>query len=164
MSGLPEHVRMLPNWLSKHERNHLDNHTPADGWVLGQQETGYYKRDITQIGAMRGMVARALEELDHPTLYDAWLLHYPTASSIPKHEDPRMAGMNHIRLNAIVTQGVGGLLRISGVEVPTNVCDAYIFRPDEQEHEVTPIEIGSRLVFSVGANVPPEHAKRLGLA
>lgn len=164
MHKLPDHVRMLPKWLTAHEQAHLDNHTPSDGWEPGRQGGGYHKRNIENLRPMRRIVVRALAELGEPTLYDAWLMRYPSGSSIPPHIDPQISGMQHVRLNAIINRGFGGLLRVSEVDLPLDEGDAYIFRPDLVKHEVGIIETGTRLVLSVGANVTPDHAERLGLA
>jgi hypothetical protein len=132
-----------------------------EAFVEGRQGTGYLKRDLLEEVTSERLIKRCLAALKDPALFDAWLLRYPVGAEIPAHTDPPMAGMCHVRINALALSGRGGLLYLDGQEVPLDAGDAYIFRPDLVRHQVTAVEGNERLMLSVGANVTEEHARLL---
>lgn len=162
--GNDKPYRKLPAWLSPHERTAIGSLTLGAVWEQGRQGTGYEKFNLAHEVGARWIVRRALDRIGNPAHYDAWLLHYPVGSEIPPHTDPAHEGKCHVRLNALVVAGAGGMLTLEGEELPLNEGDAYIFRPDIVEHSVAPIEDGSRLVLSVGANIGAMRAHALGMA
>jgi hypothetical protein len=103
-------------------------------WNEGRQHSGY--RIMTFINNKRFKL-------------DMHLIQYPCGSSIPTHRDPANFDQRHYRLNIEVKRPKRG---------GKFVCETCIFRwwrialfrPDEQKHSVTKIEIGSRMVFSLG--------------
>jgi hypothetical protein len=160
----PTPYRKMPAWLNVRQRKLVGALAVDDEWVPGRQETGYKKLDIVDKAGARWVIQRALNIIGRPPDFDAWLLHYPKGSEITPHTDPAYEGKCHVRLNAIVIAGLGGALYLDDTELPLARGDAYVFRPDITEHHVAPIESGSRLVLSVGANIEPEQARALGLA
>ncbi len=159
-----DHWRKLPNWLSSQERSVVSGLILPGTWQEGRQGTGYEKHDLTSETALEWLIARALGELNDPDEYDAWLLRYPPGSEIPSHTDPAIDGMCHVRFNAIVSAGEGGLLTLDGTPVSLEDGDAYIFRPDLVVHSVAKVTVGPRLLLSVGANLPLEDTQAIDLA
>ena len=130
-------------------------------FTAGRQGTGYDKLDLIDSPTAERLVKKCLKELGDPLLFDAWLLRYPVGSDIPAHTDPPVPGMCHVRINALALTSSGGVLYVDGAELPLDSGDAYVFRPDVMRHMVTKVERNERLVFSVGANVDEEHARRV---
>lgn len=121
----------------------------------GRQGTGYqklYVKDNINLLALLES-SKILLGID-PTneFWDAYLLYYPTGAFIPKHRDEAsVVGMKHYRLNALVTLPKNGGIFIADDEVVNwDIGDAVLFKPDCVIHEVTRIEDGERLVWSVG--------------
>ena len=115
----------LPAWLTSHERDILsDLSQNVVAWEQGRQGTGYEKYSLEHEVVARFVVRRALNELGDPTQFDAWLLRYPVGSEIPEHTDAAKVGMCHVRLNALVVAGAGGMLSLEGAELPLNDKDA----------------------------------------
>lgn len=156
--------RKIPNWLTPNERRVLGMVSRDANWQEGRQATGYEKLDLINQAPVAWIIERALDNLGNPYRYDAWLLHYPVGSEIPEHTDPAQDDLCHVRLNALITAGAGGVLYLDSEEMLLDEGDGYLFRPDAVPHKVTPVEDSSRLVFSVGANVELEQARSLGLA
>jgi hypothetical protein len=155
-------IKSVPGFLSPRERVVLLNVAKNDaGWEPGRQDTGYEKKNILEHLACTRLIKRAAAQLFDPALMDAWLLRYPVGSAIPAHTDPPLEGMSHVRLNALVLAGQGGLLYLDGNEQIFDEGDALVFRPDLVRHQVTAVERNPRLVFSVGANVTAEQAQAL---
>lgn len=147
-------MRLLRGFLSVDDRVALGAVT--GGFVAGRQGTGYEKLALRGDPAVDALVARSLAVLDVDAgspFWDAYLLRYPTGAGVPAHVDvPEVTGVGHHRLNALVRAGDGGgVLSIGGVVVDLAVGDAVVFRPDVDEHAVTPVRAGERLVWSVGA-------------
>lgn len=155
--------RKLSGWLNQDECSAIGALTLGATWVEGRQRTGYVNFDLLNVDAADWVVRRALDEIGNPTLHDAYLIRYPAGSRIPEHDDPAIEGMCHVRLNAMIMAGEGGLLRLAGEELPLVDGDAYIFRPDITKHSVSRVTAGPRLVLSVGANIEQGHAEELGL-
>lgn len=79
---------------------------------------------------------------------DCYLLYYPEGSVIPPHTD-EWTGKRHFRLNIVLHQPKrGGEFKCANCII--NRFPVYFFRPDANEHSVTKIEEGYRLVFSLG--------------
>lgn len=133
-------------------------------WTGGRQGTGYEKAALPPASELSAAVVRLLERAQAAVdpggraahRQDAWLLRYPRGASVPRHVDPPLdGGLAHVRLNLLVRAPErGGLLRCDGTEVALTAGDAVLFRPDVVVHEVSAVEVGTRLVLSVGANVP----------
>ncbi len=128
----------------------------SSAWTAGRQKTGYEVLDIKKKhpGGPGNCVARALARVGYVTddLYDVYLIRYQQSHFIPKHKDAAgMQGKRHRRLNALVTRAkYGGDLWIDNRRIDLEICDAVLFYPDDEEHEVTAVH-GTRLLFSVGA-------------
>ena len=100
-------------------------------WEAGRQGTGYEKLTLFRVGDR----------------LDAYLIHYPEGSHIPPHIDP-VPGRKHFRLNLELWRA-----RRGGEFVGRTVARLgrlMLIRPDRDEHEVTKIESGKRIVFSAG--------------
>lgn len=100
----------------------------------GRQGSGYEKLKLWSIEKLKT---------------DAYIIKYPEGSSITPHTDP-VDGNKHYRLNLVLKRArVGGLFRCS-MPILAVGQRLFVFRPDEQEHEVSTIEEGSRWVLSLG--------------
>lgn len=152
---------MVRAFLLPAERALLVEIAAADDadFAPGRQHTGYQKLGVRDDARLLPLIERSLAQLGMPSsspFWDAWLLRYPRGSSIPAHTDvPEASGVGHHRLNALVTApDAGGILVVDGSVVDLGVGDAIVFRPDLQEHAVSAIEGGARLVWSVGCWKP----------
>jgi hypothetical protein len=122
--------------------------------------TGYEKLPLKEVAlepSVEELTRRSLAELG-PVERDRWdryLLRYRVGTFVLPHVDPPLEpGWMHVQLNLVVQHAKnGGRLYLDGVEVPLEVGDAVVFRPDVSRHEVTPIEAGERLIWSVGCNL-----------
>lgn len=145
-------VRVERAFLDAGERGALRAFADGLVFVSGRQGTGYEKCDVAGRAEVGALVARALSALgvaaDAP--HDVWIIRYATGTAIPPHRDPVAPGKEHHRLNAIVAGADGGDVLVEGTPVALTEGDAYVFRPDAMEHEVTLVRGGTRLVFSVG--------------
>lgn len=102
-------------------------------WGYGKHNTGY--RAFTLIYSKR-------------FLLDCYILHYCKGASIPPHKDPVRKG-NMYRLNIEIWKAKkGGVFHCNSLFSLFNRI--YFFRPDLEKHYVTPVEEGSRWVFSIG--------------
>ncbi|OGQ09787.1 MAG: hypothetical protein A2138_12840 [Deltaproteobacteria bacterium RBG_16_71_12] len=156
--------RTLPGWLTPRERVALAVVAKRGGWQPGTTGTGFQKLDLMGDVATLRLVRRALTVLGGPTVFDAALIRYPIGSSLPAHVDEATPGCCQVRLQALVIGSGGGLCYLGGEEVPLGDGDAVLFRPDLLKHQLTAVEGNARLVFSVGAEVEAEHARRIELA
>jgi hypothetical protein len=158
-------VRELPNWLTPRERVVLLTVARSEGFEPGRLGTGYQKKNVREHLACERLIKRAARALGDDALLgammDAWLLRYPVGTQIPAHTDPPIDGMAHVRLNALVLAGEGGLLYLDGAEADFSEGGALLFRPDLVRHQVTAVARNPRLVFSVGCNMPEERARAL---
>ncbi len=145
-------VRVVRAFLEAAERRELELLAEHVAWEPGRQGTGYEKCAIAAEPQAAAPIARALRELGAAIHgpYDVWLIRYQVGTEIPPHRDPVEPGREHHRLNAIVRSATGGDAKVRGVPVALAEGDAYVFRPDAEEHEVTRVTAGTRLVFSVG--------------
>ncbi len=153
--------RVVPGFLTPRERVVLLTVARKEGFEPGRLGTGYERKSVLEHLACERLIKRASVLLGAPLLVDAWLLRYPVGSEIPSHLDPPIEGMCHVRMNALVLAGAGGLLYLDGAEAQFDEGDAQLFRPDVVRHQVTRVERNPRLVFSVGANVSEAHALSL---
>jgi len=154
-------MRVLPNFLPKEDMIMLRAWMlmRSDSFKPGRQGTGYTKLVVEDIPPLRRIWERCLGELLRDKTpqrgevpHDCFIIRYPVGSYIPSHKDPVQASAEHHRLNIILDQpAVGGLLIVDHCEYRLLPSDAYIFRPDLEEHEVTKIEVFDRYVFTVGA-------------
>ncbi len=79
---------------------------------------------------------------------DCYILHYCKGASIPKHVD-KVKGGKMYRLNIEIWKAdKGGQFHCNCIFSLFNRI--FLFRPDIEEHYVTPVEKGNRWVFSVG--------------
>jgi len=103
-------------------------------WNQGRQGTGYYKCTVYSFSFLGiGL--------------DCHLLKYPKGSFIPPHTDD-IDKKHHKRLNVLLRHAsVGGIFKKCGIEQTGRI---HYFRPDIEEHEVTEIKKGERLVLSFG--------------
>jgi hypothetical protein len=147
--------RKLPDFLTLEEQTQLLQLATNQGWEPGRQKTGYQKLSISE-EAPRSLLDKTLALLApyRPLKWDCFLLRYPTYSEIPDHLDPPLAeGWRHLRLNAVVKQSmIGGDLFLDGEVVLLVERDAILFWPDQSRHQVSYIERGERLLWSVGCN------------
>lgn len=135
--------------------------TYADFFEPGRQGTGYEKLPLTEnmftswnVHIFRSLCMNALAHLDLPkdAAHDAYMLRYRPGAFIPPHKDDAPLAHEHRRMNFIVQSAEkGGRLIVDNQPYLLSCRDAYIFRPDLEEHEVTKVEEGTRLVFTVGA-------------
>lgn len=154
--------RALPGFLTPRERVVLLNVARNDsGWGPGRQGTGYEKKDVLEHLACERLIKRARLALGDPLMVDAWLLRYPVGSAIPAHTDPVPDQLHHVRFNALLLAGQGGVLYFDGDEQIFDEGDALLFRPDVVKHQVTEVQRNPRVVFSVGAVVDEAHLRRL---
>jgi len=103
-------------------------------WEPGRQGGGYRKLAL--------LVSR------FPIPWDIHLIHMPEGSFIAPHKDP-FIGCKMYRVNVVLRASKKGGEFICAR--PTlNFSRLKFFRPDIQEHGVSKIESGSRLVFSFG--------------
>ena len=146
-------MRLLEGFLSGDEIERLRVLAVDAAFVEGRQATGYVKAAFGDVPELAGLRARSLAALGMATdtPHDAYLLAYPTGSSIPPHVDLVADGWRHLRLNAVIMQASqGGELTIDGIVVPLAVGQAVVFSPDREVHAVSEIVHGERLLWSVG--------------
>jgi hypothetical protein len=138
---------------------------PTASWQRGRQGTGYEKLALEGSDfapEVLELTRRSLAELGAGAelAWDRWLLRYVRGTHVPPHTDPPLAsGQEHWRLNGIVrAAGRGGVLALDGRTIELALGDAVVFRPDACRHEVSLVEEGERLVWSVGCNRPQQPA------
>lgn len=102
-------------------------------WVRGRHQDGYYFK-------IKLFESKCLKS-------DLYLLYYPEGSHIPVHRD-EVPGCRHHRMNVeLVRPEVGGWLKYGSWNAKKQRF--HYFMSDEF-HEVTKVEKGYRLVFSLG--------------
>ena len=103
-------------------------------WEKGRQNSGYDKLKLFESQKLK---------------CDCYLLHYPTGSEIKPHTDKVDLQYDHYRLNFVLHKAKkGGIFKCDNVLF--KLGRLVVFRPDQNEHSVTQIEEGTRLVFSFG--------------
>jgi predicted 2-oxoglutarate/Fe(II)-dependent dioxygenase YbiX len=66
--------------------------------------------------------------------------------------DDAPLAQEHHRINVLLHgPEAGGELFVGGQRVSLSAGDAYVFRPDVEEHEVKMVLRGSRLIWTLGA-------------
>lgn len=115
-------------------------------WEAGRQESGYSVFTMLNSNQLK---------------MDMHLVAYPTGSSIPPHKDPVLFDQRHYRLNIVVKKAKKGGEFVCG-KCLFRWWRIAFFRPDEQEHSVTKIEEGRRLIFSMGWKRPPKKEMQHG--
>ncbi len=148
-------MQLIHNFLSPHNVEFILRAASAgDGWSRGRQGTGYEILPVKDDPDFSGLVHRAVLHLGpyFEDFYDAYLIRYQQGDFIPAHRDlSALADKRHHRLNAMVSPAdEGGHFVVGGHTLDFPVGAAVDFFPDEEEHEVTPITRGQRIVFSVG--------------
>ncbi len=149
---------LLNEFITEQERLSALEHTNALSWTEGRQHSGYLKANLMGHKAsvwfilLRRSLSRLSLVVGDLLDHDAYLIKYPVGSSIPTHVDPApSATVGHVRLNCLLTEGVGGTLFVNDAPIPLRVRHAYMFRPDTEPHRVSVVERGERIVWSVGA-------------
>ena len=102
-------------------------------WQQGRQGTGYNKLCLLQSKHLK---------------FDAYLLYYPQGSRIGVHTDEVESG-RHYRLNIMLKKAKKGGDFICP-DVSFRFWRVALFRPDIQEHLVTTIQDGYRVMLSIG--------------
>jgi hypothetical protein len=158
---MAEPFEVLRKFVTEREREAALALARAPAWEAGRQGTGYAKLALDPDAlppTLTSLLERTLAALGNPPAgcFDLYLLRYELGSHIPPHVDPPLLeGALHRRLNAVLEQAErGGLLTLDGAAVPLEPLDAVRFRPDLHRHAVSPIEAGSRLLWSAGCNLP----------
>jgi hypothetical protein len=156
---VPSH-RIVENLATSQALAELAALASAPGWLAGPDGIGHEKLpldDAALRSAGRRLLAKSLAELGDPPdgWWDCQLLRSVPGAHVPSHHDPAEDGCVRLRLELIVAApAAGGALLIDGEDVPLAIGDAVVFRADQAAHEVAPVERGTRLVWSVGANLP----------
>jgi hypothetical protein len=159
-------MRIVKEFLSAQNIRDLVTFAAQATFQSGRQGTGYEKvelgwgvdqaREISECLYPQFRELQVISECAFPLVgtlvgTDCWLLRYLEGSSIPPHVDEVSSGLEHYRFNALIqAPEEGGQLWVSGKPVPLEVGDAYVFRPDVEQHWVDVIKRGTRLVWSVG--------------
>ena len=149
-------ARVLPNFVSLAEREHLLARVDGGPWELGRLGTGYEKRVLADDPVVDAITERALAAMgaSESRDWDRYLLRYDAQDRAPEHLDEAPdASSEHHRLNALIQAGQGGRFVLEGEVIELQVGDAVVFRPDLQPHAVEPMQGGVRLVFSVGVTL-----------
>lgn len=103
-------------------------------WLDGRRDGGYKIIRIFQSNILR---------------CDSYLIYYQEGSSIAPHVDNVQNG-KHYRINIELKKAkLGGQFTLTG-EPYFKLWRAVCFSPSEQEHQVSKIEKGYRLVLSIG--------------
>jgi len=102
-------------------------------WGRGRHDTGY--KAFTLIYSKRFWL-------------DCYLIRYPTGASIPLHKDPIKNGKMY-RLNIEFWKPKEGG-KFHSNTLFSLFGRIHLFRPDIEEHYVTPVTKGERWVFSIG--------------
>lgn len=79
-----------------------------------------------------------------------YLIRYDRGGFAPPHVDVVSQGAHERLVLLVRASEVGGRLLVCGLPVALEPGDALEFRADLCEHEVTPVDVGSRLVLSLG--------------
>lgn len=153
---------ILRSFLSLNDRVLLHKIAATMSFEPGRQGTGYEKGFIEDLRTLnlwddRSNLIRHLQTRSLQALradgggFDCYLIRYPEGSCIPPHRDASRFGSAHWRINALVeSPSLGGTLRIGEEIIHLNNGDAYVFRPDLHTHEVSLVETGTRLLWTVG--------------
>ncbi len=147
-------MNVFRDFLTADELALLLPYLASDGYEPGRQGTGYEKLSLRNTHETQALRQRCLVALGLPedTGHDAYIVRYPAGTSIPLHKDDAPLASEHHRINCMVLPAVrGGELYVGGELCDLRARDAYTFRPDLEEHEVSEVLAGVRAIFSVGA-------------
>lgn len=145
-------VRIIKDFLTQADIEQLLLFAEQGNFDPGRQGTGYVKAYIPP-KLFPELREDSLKQLGAPldVGHDCYLVRYGVNNWIPSHKDDAPLAQEHHRLNAMVTMPErGGQLIVEGQAIELAIRDAYVFRPDLQEHEVRRVEAGVRLIWSVG--------------
>ncbi len=147
----------MPSFLTLFRRDEIVQWANTEAvFGPGRQGTGYELAPVPDglFKLVKLASYRALG-IDKSVGHDCYVMRYKTGSCIPKHKDTAFFGSRHLRVNAIVQDaGRGGQLLIEDTPYEIRERDAYVFRPDLLDHEVTTITEGERLVWTMGTMLP----------
>jgi predicted 2-oxoglutarate/Fe(II)-dependent dioxygenase YbiX len=148
-------MQLIPDFLTSHNIEFIARWADQDnGWTRGRQDTGYDILYVKDEPDFAGLIHRAVLHLGpyFEDFYDAYLIRYQTGDYIPAHKDEAgFFGKRHHRINAMVTLAEeGGDFLIDGKPIEFPLGAAVDFYPDEEEHAVTTVTKGRRVLFSVG--------------
>lgn len=148
-------MRLIHDFLSSHNIEFILRAARADdGWTRGRQGTGYEILSVKDDPDFSGLVWRAILQLGpyFEDFCDAYLIRYREGDFVPAHKDQgAIAGKRHHRINTMVALAEeGGHFIVGARAVDFPLGAAVDFFPDEEEHEVTAVTRGTRIVFSVG--------------
>lgn len=148
-------MKLINNFLSSYDIAYLLNLSETmSGWTKGRQGTGYDVLYLKDRVGIQYLISSTLTKLGpiFEDFWDAYLIRYQVGDFIDYHKDEAaFFGKRHHRINAMVKvaeQGGDFFINHEKVEFPLGA--AIDFFPDEEEHGVTKVEKGLRLVFSVG--------------
>lgn len=148
-------MQVIHGFLANYDIALLLNYAETgNAWTKGRQDTGYNILFLKDQYGAQYLIDRA-KALLGPIFEDFWdcyLIRYNVGEFIPSHKDDvALFGKRHRRLNAMVKLAdEGGDFIINGSKVEFPLGAAIDFFPDDEEHEVTKVEKGQRLVFTVG--------------
>ena len=150
-------MRIIRQFLEPIQREFLIRLSQDVGriWTPGRQTMGYEHTPIDET-CLSSLVQRSLGAITPEEIvgHDVYLIRYGDGAFIPPHTDPSIAdGTRHGRLNALLIVPTSGGIFVHGAfsPQPLNLDDAVVFRPDVEEHSLTPV-VGKRLIWSVGCN------------
>lgn len=105
-------------------------------WQDGRQGGGYSKLTIWQSKRFK---------------FDVYLLKLPLGSKVQWHTDPAPYGFEHHRINVELRSARRGGHTVFERSGKFQVAKrAYHFRPDKEQHFVSPVLDGSILMLSIG--------------
>lgn len=105
-------------------------------WTPGRQGSGYEKM--------------LLFASPFPLPFDVYLLRFREGAYVDWHRDPAPPGKQHWRLNVFLRKALEGGQFLRRGSMPDPWAWYQLFRPDIQEHSVTPVVRGTRYVLSIG--------------
>lgn len=147
---------IIPNFINTKEISHLLDFASKEMYSNGRQGTGYLRADALKINKdIINKCTNKIQDYSNKTVesYDAYFLKYSDGAYIPLHKDNALFGQEHHRINVILKQPVDeGFLFVNNKKYLLNSGDAYYFRPDEEEHEVTST-INDRIILTIGAMI-----------
>ncbi len=154
-----DNIRCICNFLHPSSRAELLRWAGNDAvFTPGRQGTGYDLAAVPEnkFSWVRELSFRALG-IDASAGYDCYVMRYKRGSRIPKHKDTAFFGSRHLRVNALIQKASeGGRLLIEDVPFSLYERDAYVFRPDLLNHEVTEITEGERYMWTMGTMLSEE--------
>ena len=157
-------MKIVKDFLSDLELLELYLYSCNAHYEPGRQGTGYEKSAVPQIVThttksvatvrMAVFQKRALGLLGLSLMdgFDCYFVRYPEGSHIPLHLDDAPLAQEHHRVNVLLhAPEAGGEHFVDGRPVSLSAGDAYVFRPDLEQHEVKSVLRGERLIWTLGA-------------